>query len=284
MTLQRLALAATLLACASLPAAAPAIAQGGAAAALTSQAPDSRLEIALTLHAGGVTMGKVDMDATVRGDDYRVVSHLQTDGVANAFWKANIQATSSGKLNGRSLTPALYDSFTIRRDGQKQQVSLTYGNNMPKLFAEPAYNTSQWPVKPEEQRNTFDPLSAVMSIVSGALAQNGNACNLTAPVFDGRRRYNVEIKKIRDIDIKLDNGVFAGKGMLCQLRYVQVAGFRPTVLRDKDRYPLINIWMTNVKGGTRDYTVPVRVWAETSYGVIAAVVTNLKVDGSAPRS
>jgi hypothetical protein len=152
------------------------------------------------------------------------------------------------------------------------------------LFAEPAYNTAQWPVKPEEQRNTFDPLSAVMSIVSGALAQNGNACNLTAPVFDGRRRYNVEMKKIRDIDIKLDNGVFQGKGMLCQLRYVQVAGFRPTVLRDKDRYPLINVWMTTVKGGTRDYTVPVRVWAETSYGVIAAVVTNLKVDGNAPRT
>ena len=123
MTIQRLALAATLVACATLPAAAPAVAQGGAAAVQTSQAPDSRLEIALTLYAGGVTMGKVDMDATVRGDDYRVVSHLQTDGVANAFWKATIQATSSGRLTGKSMSPALYDSFTIRRDGQKQQVS-----------------------------------------------------------------------------------------------------------------------------------------------------------------
>lgn len=285
MTIQRLALAATLLACASLPAATPAVAQGGAAAALSSQAPDSRLEIALTLYAGGVTMGKVDMDASVRGDDYRVVSHLQTDGVANTFWKATIQATSSGKLSGKGLAPALYDSFTVRRDGQKQQVSLTYGNSMPKLFAEPAYNTTQWPVKPEEQRNTFDPLSAVMSIVSGSLAQGSNSpCNVTAPVFDGRRRYNVEMKKVRDIDIKLDNGLFAGKGMLCQLRYVQIAGFRPTVLRDRDRYPVINAWFTTVKGATREYTVPVRVWTETSYGVIAAVATQLKVDGNSPRS
>jgi hypothetical protein len=279
MTLQRLVLAAALIVSATIPAAA----QGGAAGAQTARAPDSRLELALNLFAGGVTMGKVDMDAVVRGDEYRVVSHLQTDGVANAFWKATIQATSSGKLSGKTLTPALYDSFTIRRDGTKQQVSLTYGGNTPKLFAEPAYYTTQWPVKPEDQRNTFDPLTAVMSIVSGSLAQAGNPCGLTAPVFDGRRRYNVEIKKMRDIDIKLDNGMFQGKGMLCQLRYVQVAGFRPTVLRDKDRYPLINIWMTTVKGATRDYTVPVRVWAETSYGVIAAVATNLKVDGAAPR-
>jgi hypothetical protein len=281
MMLQRLALAATFLACASLPA----LAQGGAAAASSATAPDSRLQIALTLYGGGVAMGKVDMDATVRGDDYRVVSHLQTDGVLNAFWKSTIQATSSGKLAGKSLRPALYDSFTIRRDGQKQQVSLTYANNAaPKLFAEPAYDTARWPVENKDQINTFDPLSAVMSIVSGSLAQGGNGCNLTAPVFDGRRRYNVEMKKVRDMDIKLDNGVFAGKGMLCQMRYVQVAGFRPTLIREKDRYPVINAWFTTVKGTTREYTVPVRVWAETAYGVVAAVATTLRVDGAAPRS
>ena len=284
MTIQRLALAATLMACACLPVSGPATAQGGASAVQSSQVPDSRLEIALTLYAGGVTMGKVDMDAAVRGDEYRVVSHLQTDGVANAFWKATIQATSSGKLAGKNLTPALYDSYTIRRDGQKQQVSLTYANNAPKLFSEPAYNTTQWPVKPEEQRNTFDPLSAVMSIVSGSLAQGGNACNTTTPVFDGRRRYNIEMKNVRDVDIKLDNGLFAGKGMLCQLKYVQVAGFRPTLINEKDRYPVINAWMTTVKSGNRDYTVPVRVWTETRYGMIAAVATNLKIDGNSPKS
>lgn len=280
MPLQRLALAATFLACASLPA----LAQGGAAAASSANAPDSRLQLALTLYAGGATMGKVDMDATVRGQEYRVVSHLQTEGIVNAFWKATIQATSSGKINGRSLAPALYDSFTIRRDGQKQQVSLTYGANAPpKLFAEPVYNTTQWPVEHKDQINTFDPLSAVTAIVSGALAE-GNPCNLTAPVFDGRRRYNVEMKKIRDIDIKLDNGVFTGKGMLCQMKYVQVAGFRPTLIREKDKYPVINAWFTTVKGENREYTVPVRVWAETTYGVVAAVATTLKVDGAAPRS
>jgi hypothetical protein len=280
MTLQRLALAATFVACAALPA----TAAGGAAGADNAAPPDSRLELALTLYAGGVTMGKVDMDATVRGDEYRVVSHLQTDGIANTLWKSTIQATSSGKLTGKSLSPSLYDSFTIRRDGQKQQVSLTYAGNAPKLFAEPAYNVTQWPVKPEDQKNTFDPLSAVMSIVSGSLAQGSNPCSVTAPVFDGRRRYNVEMKKVRDIDIKLDNGLFTGKGMLCQLKYVQVAGFRPTLIRDKDKYPVINAWFTTVKGGNRDYTVPVRVWTETTFGLIAAVATNLKVDGISPKS
>jgi len=33
----------------------------------------------------------------------------------------------------------------------------------------------------------------------------------------------------------------------------------------------------------RAYVVPLRVWADTTYGVIAAVATTLKVDGIAPK-
>jgi hypothetical protein len=33
----------------------------------------------------------------------------------------------------------------------------------------------------------------------------------------------------------------------------------------------------------RNYVVPLRVWADTSYGVIAAVATSLKIDGVTPK-
>src|SRR6185312_4028672 len=114
---QRLFRAAVLSLCAALPAPA-ALAAGGTAAAGADSAPDSRLEIALSLYASGVSLGKVDMDASVRGDEYRVVSHLQTEGVVNSFWKSSIQATSSGNIGPRAITPALYDSYTIRGDGK----------------------------------------------------------------------------------------------------------------------------------------------------------------------
>jgi hypothetical protein len=278
MPIQRLALAAALILCA-----APAWAAGGAAGADTAQAPDSRLEVAMSLYAGGVSLGKVDLDATVRGAEYRVVSHLETEGVANTLWKSTIQATASGSIS-KTVTPALYDSFTIRRDGKKQQVSLTYADKAPKLFAEPAYDTNNYAVTPDEQKNTFDPLSAVMSIVSGTLARSGNGCDLTAPVFDGRRRYNIEMNKVRDVDIRLDNGLYQGKGLLCQIHYKQIAGFRPTLLRKKDLYPAINVWMAPFRSGTRDYLVPMKVWAETSFGPVTAVINALKVDGAAPQT
>ena len=122
----------------------------------------------MTLYAGGITMGHMDLDATLRGADYHAVSTMQTSGVVNAFWQSEIQATASGKLGAKGFTPALYDSFDTGHAGKKQQVSLTYdGSSPPRLFADPAYSTTGYEVKPDDTRNTLDPLSAVTFIFSG---------------------------------------------------------------------------------------------------------------------
>ena len=61
-----------------------ALAAGGAASDGPSQ-PGSRLEVAMTLYAGGITMGQMSLDTTLRGGSYHSVSTLQTSGVVNAF-------------------------------------------------------------------------------------------------------------------------------------------------------------------------------------------------------
>ena len=252
---------------------APASAAGGSGAEEPSL-PSSRLEVAMTLYAGGITMGHMDLDATLRGADYHAVSTMQTSGVVNAFWQSEIQATASGKLDAKGFTPALYDSFDTGHSGKKQQVSLTYdGSSPPRLFADPVYSTTGYEVKPDDTRNTLDPLSAVTFIFSGVGTSANNPCGVTAPVFDGRRRYDIEMSKIRDVDIKMDNGLYTGKGVECEVRYHQIAGFRPRVLRANESFPLIHAWMANFPSqvGGRTYTVPVRVWADTKYGVLAMI-------------
>jgi hypothetical protein len=239
--------------------------------------------MAMTLYAGGITMGNMSLDATLRGSDYHAVSTLQTSGVINAFWQSEIQATSSGKLNGKNLAPSLYDSFYTGRAGKRQEVSLTYDNGAPpRLFADPVYATTGFEVKPEDTKNTLDPLSAITFIFSGV---TGAPCTSTAPVFDGRRRYDIETAKVRDVDIKMDNGLYAGKGVECTAKYHQIAGFRPRVLKSNESFPLIHAWFVTVPSSIagRSYTVPVRIWAETKYGVLAVIATALKVDGQSPQ-
>ena len=246
----------------------------------------SRLEIAMTLYAGGITMGRMDLDATLRGSEYHAVSTMQTSGVVNAFWQSEIQATASGKLGAKNFAPALYDSFDTGHSGRKQQVSLTYdGAGPPRLTADPVYSTTGFEVKPDDTKNTMDPLSAVTFIFSGVGTSANNPCGVTAPVFDGRRRYDIEMSRIRDVDIKMDNGLYTGKGLECEVRYHQIAGYRPRVLKANESFPLIHAWMavfpSQVTG--RAYTVPVRVWADTKYGVLAMIANSLKVDGESPK-
>jgi hypothetical protein len=281
---RRCLLLAALFSSLMLPAEMPALAAGGAG----SQAPAlpaSKIQMAMTIYAGGITLGKLDMDATIRGGAYHVVSNLTTSGVVNAFWQAEIQATSSGKLDRDGFQPGLYDSFDIGHSGKKQEVSLSYdGSGPPRLYADPVYSVTGYEVKPEEQKNTLDPLSAVMFIVSGAGAKADNPCGLVAPVFDGRRRYNIEMKKVRDIDIDMDNGLYKGKGLLCTIKYRQLAGFKPRVIKANENFPAIHAWITTVHSNVtgRDYVVPLRVWADTKYGVVAVLANSVKVDGAPP--
>src|SRR5258706_16353265 len=78
----------------------PAFAAGGAGNETTAL-PGFRLEVAITLYAGGITMGHMDLDATQRVGDYHSVSILQTSGVINSFWHSEIQATTSGNMGAK---------------------------------------------------------------------------------------------------------------------------------------------------------------------------------------
>jgi hypothetical protein len=271
--------------CALILSAAPALAAGGSGA-LGQAAPASQLQMAMTIYAGGITLGKMDMDAAIRGADYHVVSHLNTSGVVNAFWQAEIQATSSGKISAKGLAPGLYDSFDTGHAGKKQEVSLTYeSGNPPRLYADPVYSTTGYEVKPDDARATLDPLSAVMFIASGVGAKDGNPCALTAPVFDGRRRYDIEMSKARDIAVKMDNGLYQGKAVRCDIKYRQIAGYRPRVLKSNEAFPAIHAWIASFPSAVtgRDYTLPLRVWADTKYGVIAVLADSIRVDGTTPK-
>ena len=278
MTFRRSALFCLL---AILPFGQAALGAGGAGSETPAQ-PGSTIQMAMTLYAGGVTLGKVDLNTTIRGDQYHSVSSLQTGGVVNAFWQSEIQATSNGTVVPKNLRPGLYDSFYTGRSDKKQEVSLTYEPNGPiRLFADPPYSVTGYEVTPDQQKGTLDPLSTMTYLVSGFGTDASNPCAITLPVFDGRRRYNIEVTKVKETDVSMDNGLYRGKAFLCQIKYRQLAGFKPKVIKEGASFPVINAWVAVFPSAVtgRSYTVPLRLWADTSYGVIAGVATMVKIDG-----
>lgn len=261
-------------------------AAGGASSDQATANSGGSLTLGMTLYAAGLNLGKVDMDAKFIGEKYQVVSNLETSGVVNVFWKSQIQATSTGKLTKTAMQPGVYDSFYTGHKANHQEVKLTYENGYPAhLYANPTYPLTGYEVKPEEKKNTYDPLSAVIHIASGVGADANNPCGVKTAVFDGRRRYDVNLSKVKPVDIKMDNGLYKGPGLLCTIEYKQVSGYKPRVLHDTN-FPSINAWFAVLpsKEAGRSFVVPLRVWANTQYGVIAAVTTTLKIDGQAVKT
>jgi hypothetical protein len=209
------------------------------------------------------------------------VSRLKTAGVVNSFYEAIIDATSVGTVAGSALTPKKYNSNTVN-EKQSQRVDLTYTAAGIQLDAEPAYNTSRFPVSEDQKRGTLDPLSGLVYSLSGVSHSAAKPCGDTVRVFDGRRRYDIDLKPAGQDKLKTDGG-YSGPAQKCTITYKQLAGFKPNLNKGR-ALPTITVWfaaMESASGGpVKTFMVPVKMMTETPYGVALAHARKITIDGA----
>ncbi len=245
--------------------------------------PASTLELVYRLYAGGIPLGQIDFLARLRGDSYTAASTLETVGVANALWAAKLEATSYGALRELDLLPTNYDAFSIHAatNGIRQQVTLAYTDGLPTVTPNPAYRE---PIilDNHEMQDTLDPVSALVLAVTRYKAHSEKPCAVSVPVFDGRRRYTVTLDFVRNRDIAMDNGLYSGEVQICSLAYKAIAGASQHVFEGED-VPEIFVWVTTIQSATdpeRQYVLPLRLWTETDFGIIVALLTTVRLDGA----
>jgi hypothetical protein len=277
--LKRLMLATTL---ALLPAAAVAEQAAVVPAAAPAQAgPASTVQLVWQVYLGGFNLGNVGLKTSFAGNGYSAVSRLKTAGVVNSFYEAVIDANSVGAVGQGMIVPKKYMSNTVN-EKQSQKVDLTYTAAGIQLEAEPAYNTSRFPVSEEQKRGTLDPLSGIVYSLSGVSHSAAKPCGDTVRVFDGRRRYDIELKPAGSDNVKSDGG-YSGPAQKCTIVYKQLAGFKPNLNKGK-AIPTITVWfakMESTSGGpVKAFIVPVKIMTETPYGIALAHARKITIDGT----
>jgi hypothetical protein len=257
-------------------------ASNAANAPAPAASPASTVAIAYNISFLGVTFGHMDVNTSFAHDTYHAVSSFQTSGLISAFWQSKINATSTGLYKASLFQPSLYDSFYRQSEDKKQQLRLTFGPDGPtNLFADPPYKKNRYPVSDEQKKASIDPLSAVIYVTAGVSADAHNPCGVVAPVFDGRRRYDIELTYLHDEQVKLDSGLYEGPAHLCQLHYKQIAGFKPKILKEGETFPPIYTWLAefpdkNVAKGR--VLIPLKGWTKLSWGTLEANVTRYTID------
>lgn len=269
--------------CAGLLLAVPAFAAGGEDPGRDG-VPISTLDLSYDLYVGGIALGKVAMSSRFEGNDYKAISSLETKGIVNAFWQAKIETAASGSAGPDKLQPTLYDSFSQNHAVRRQHATVLFDPNGPKaVSSDPPYRDNKYPVSDELKKGTLDPLSAAVYLTSGiATAGDSKSCQATAPIFDGRRRYNVVSSFVRNTGVRMDNGLYSGPAMVCEIHYNEIAGYKQSIIDQNRKMPKMYAWVVTVQSSAdpnRRYAIPIRLWAETEYGVVAAVASQAKLDG-----
>ena len=254
---------------------------GAAAPAAPAAGPTSTVQLIWQVYLGGFNLGNVGIKSSFTGNSYSAVSKLKTAGVVNSFYEAVIDATSVGTVGTGVVQPKNYKSNTVN-EKQSQRVDLTYTQAGIQLEADPAYNTNRFPVTDEQKRGTLDPLSGLVYSLSGVSMSAAKPCGDTVRVFDGRRRYDIELSPVGQENIKTDGG-YSGPAQKCTIVYKQLAGFKPNLNKGK-AIPTINVWfakMDTTSGGpVKTFIVPVKIMTETPFGVALAHARKVTIDGT----
>ncbi len=267
----------------------PAFDAGGEGTADASH-PASTLDLTYDLYVGGISLGKVGMSARFEGADYKAISTLGAKGIVNAFWQARIEGpSSSGQVNGGRVQPEV-SMIRFRKTVPHRAPPtplLTFDPDGPKTLAsDPPYGENRYPVSETQRKQTLDPLSAAISLTLSSAAKQQKPCEAVAPIFDGRRRYDVAFNFVKKTDVHMDNGLYSGAALICEVHYNQIAGYQQERSGSEQEIPenvrLGDPGQEQLPTRTASTWVPIRVWAGDDYGVVVALASQAKLDLSQP--
>lgn len=232
------------------------------------------------IHVGGFLLAHVNLTAAIHEGRYVTATSITTKGLADALASANIQAISIGDLLGQRVAPQTYNSDQISPD-KRQLVGLSFNHDGPTALASnPEYDLTRYPVAEDLKHQTVDPLSAALFITMRSSATAEEPCGETVPIFDGRRRYNLNMSYVKEDSISLGRNSYNGgapiETLKCKAKYERVAGFKPPKRNSRTaNFPAIDVWLAPFEG--TEFYVPVRLQVSTQFGgvVVRAITLNV---------
>lgn len=227
-----------------------------------------------TIYIGGFMAAEGSINATLEEGNYLVRSNLGVAGMPARFYDAQWDMTSEGSLTDEKLKPARF-AFRSDEKGRIKEREITYdASGVPTPVFDPPEN-DLIDVLPFERRNALDPISALLLPVANA----GNPCNRRIPVFDGKRRYDLQLEYERDDQVTTRNKGYSGDAVICSVRLTPRTGMRKgsftTMLQQRDN---TRIWLAALDG--EDIYIPVRIQVRTPIGAAVMDVVRLRHEAS----
>lgn len=249
--------------------------------------PQTRVFTKYSIAIAGIPVGNADVSTLFQDNRFDITADGRTSGVSRLVSDGRGTLSVTGQLQDGKIVPTAFKMDTIDdKFITKVRMSMVEGSIKDLIAVPPlARKPDRIPVEEEHYRNILDPLSAFLVVLDrdGRIAPE-DACNRTIPVFDGWQRFDIllSFKEQRDARLGGRNG-YSGPVVVCQARYVPIAGHRPsrkaTVYLQNNKN--MELWLAPVAGVP--VLVPVHVKIGTRLGplTLSASVFNTQTGGTA---
>ncbi len=234
----------------------------------------TNLKVDYSIALGGFNLGTAGIEANLGDGNYELDATVRTEGIADQFFETTFVLESQGSFLGNRVKPARFVS-TYQDADSSRRVELTYpSRGAPVMAAEPAYGDGFGPhVQLNDILMTQDPISALLLPISSATA---SPCDRSLPLFDGRRRYDLQLREDGMTEINGGENAYNGPAMRCTVGMLPVAGYeRKTLIKLLAREDSIRVWLAPLQGS--DVWIPVRMTLRTPFGGAVMRATRFEV-------
>lgn len=244
-------------------------------AVLWRPAAAETFNIRYEIYAGGFKALTLDTRAVMAERTYDVEVALKTAGWID--WMISFrQKVGSRGVTETATQPLLYQSEGVFL-GKRRTTRLDYrADGGIETTLDPVNdndeNNQRTPVSEDMKPGTIDPVSVLVA-ANHAAARGDRPCSGKAPVYDGRRRFNL---------VMVDDGVtaveptqysaFSGPAVRCRITMERLGGFMANPRFNPEAANRVHV-VYLARFGERGLWFPVRLESESTYGNVVGHMT-----------
>ena len=217
---------------------------------------------------GNLIVGKAEVMLRLTSQNLNIDIKSQTAGILDVLYEYNGALKSSSIKNKDTWLPNKFSAGGVFNK-KKRTTDITWVNNYKTVsyVNVPSIDLKKYhEVQKSSLINVIDPITAFMRVIEKINEEY--TCDQNFKVFDGRRRYDLEIKTIGNSTIGNDRPKsYKGDVLICGLRVFPIGGHRLKTKWKPSEDKISDIKVYFGKNQNKDY-VPVRVQIERWFGTV----------------
>ncbi|WP_366654823.1 DUF3108 domain-containing protein [Fodinicurvata sp. EGI_FJ10296] len=190
-------------------------------------ASDPTFRVAYDIYFGGLHLAVADASVSLTGARYVLGLRANLRGISSVFSSWRLETNSRGAVNGSSILPDAH-TLTQARGGDADSVRMRFDSGRPVDVVhtpereEPAPGHEDF-IPESELQGALDPVSAL--ILAMQTVENAQSCQMRAPVYDGRRRFDLVFSSLGSENLEATRyNAYSGPATRCRVHIELVSG------------------------------------------------------------